>query len=51
MLTHGRGPKDVWVAAHWRWLNGRLLRIRGHMREARRRMRCIRSPLQTDFGF
>lgn len=51
MLKHGKGPKDVLVRKHAKWVRGRRLRIETSIRGSGHKLGFRRVSRQLDFGF
>jgi len=51
MHKHGKGPKDVLVRKHAKWMRGRRIRIETSIRGAGHKLGFRRVPFQLDFGF
>ena len=51
MVTHGDGPKDVFVRSYGRWRKGRYQRVHSALRGSRHRASLRLSRDQLSFGF
>jgi hypothetical protein len=51
MVTHGDGPKDVFVRSYGRWQDGHFRRVKSFHRGSWHKLSLRSSSDQLDFGF
>jgi hypothetical protein len=51
MVTHGKGPKFIYVRKYARWVRGVRRSVEGHLRGWTPPLYFRESDLQLDFGF
>jgi hypothetical protein len=50
-MHHGKGPKDILVKSHSRWMRGRRRPVRNYLKGMTHKLSDRGSDLQIDFGF
>jgi hypothetical protein len=51
MVTHGKGPKDIYVRSHLRWFQGEIIEVSSYLKGLTPKMSLRDSDLQLAFGF